>query len=150
MTDIVPSHVRSRMMSRVRQKGTRPELRIRKIVSAIGVKYRLNVRTLPGQPDLANKRRRWAIFVNGCFWHGHKNCRKTRASDRYRIPANRPGFWDAKFRDNRSRDARNYVGLRKLGFRVLIIWECDLRNATELSERISRFVSTRPAIQETQ
>lgn len=142
-SDIVDTQTRSRMMSAVRQFGTKPELAIRKLLTEMGVRYRIKNRDLPGSPDLANRSRKWAIFVNGCFWHGHKFCSKTKSGKQPRVPKTRSEFWEAKLIANRSRDARKSWELRQLGFRVLIIWECDLKDFVSLTTRLERFANLR-------
>lgn len=110
--------VRSALMKRVRQKRTTAEERVAAVLRELGVRYRRNVRTLPGSPDFANKKRGWAIFVMGCFWHHHTNC------PRATVPKRNREFWERKFRDNRKRDAAKVRALRARGFRVILVWEC--------------------------
>jgi DNA mismatch endonuclease, patch repair protein len=107
-------------MSRVRGRDTRPEMIIRRGLHALGFRYRLQGRLLPGRPDLVFPRYRAVIFVNGCFWHGH-DCAL------FRIPATRRNFWESKIASNRLRDARSESSLLKLGWRVATVWECSLR-----------------------
>ena len=116
------------MMRSVRQRDTVPEIRVRQLVSQLGYRYRLNRRDLPGSPDLSNETRGWAIFVHGCFWHGHRNCKKTKGGRSGRVPAKNSSFWSEKLAANRARDARKSRELRRAGFRVLTIWECELRD----------------------
>lgn len=99
--DIVAADVRSRMMRSVGQKNTKPELRVRHILYARGVRYRVSNRDLPGSPDIANRRRRWAVFVNGCFWHGHKGCSKTGGGRQFRTPVANYEYWNEKLASNR-------------------------------------------------
>ncbi|WP_315772259.1 MULTISPECIES: very short patch repair endonuclease [unclassified Bradyrhizobium] len=106
-------------MARIRQRGTKIETEVAVVLRELGHYYRKNVKKLPGSPDFANRSRRWAIFVNGCYWHHHTNCSKAT------IPKSNRGFWTAKFRDNRRRDARSVISLRKAGFRVVVVWECQ-------------------------
>lgn len=106
-------------MKRVRQKRTKPEEIVAAALTAAGIRYRRNVRSLPGSPDFANKKRKWAIFVMGCFWHHHTNCKRAT------VPTRNREFWRAKFADNRRRDARKVHALRLRGVRVLLIWECQ-------------------------
>jgi DNA mismatch endonuclease, patch repair protein len=122
----------SARMSAVRRAGTTPELRARELVAAFGVRYTLNNRDLPGSPDLANRRRRWAIFVHGCFWHRHPRC--PRASS----PRRNASLWSAKFRRNLRRDRDALRELRAIGYRVLILWECELPDS-RTSRRIRSF-----------
>jgi DNA mismatch endonuclease, patch repair protein len=112
-------HETSARLSLQRQRGTRAELLVGKQLREMGSCYRKNVRTLTGSPDFANARRRWAVFVNGCFWHHHTNCRRATT------PRTNEQFWLAKFAANRKRDARAVRELRMRGFRVVIVWECD-------------------------
>ena len=140
--DIVSPATRSRMMKAVKQANTRAEIEVRELVTALGGRYRLRNRDLPGSPDLANRTKRWAVFVNGCFWHGHKNCSKTKGGAGSRIPRVRHHFWRNKLQDNRRRDARKCQELRHRGFRVVIVWECQLRNIAQLRRRLLRFLSS--------
>jgi DNA mismatch endonuclease (patch repair protein) len=109
----------SARLGRIRQKDTKPEQDVRKIITALGLRYRLNNRDLPGSPDIANRGSRWAIFVHGCFWHRHGGCKRTTTPKRNRE------FWEAKFRANENRDRRVFNALVNEGFRVAIIWECE-------------------------
>lgn len=115
----------SRRMKALKKSGTAIELEVGKILWATGIRYRKNVKSLPGRPDFANKARRWAIFVNGCFWHHHSRC--TRAT----IPKSNRDFWQQKFAANRMRDARAVKKLRNAGYIVKIIWECDQQKIAE-------------------
>ena len=142
MADTVSTATRSRIMKAVGQTATTPELRVRKMLRQAGLRYRLNNRDLPGSPDMANRSKRWAIFVNGCFWHGHKNCSKTRSRQRSRIPDANPDYWGPKLDKNRMRDARKARELRQLGYRVLLVWECELRSPELVVARLERWLST--------
>lgn len=102
-----------------KQAGTRSERFVGSVLTSLGVRYRKNARNLPGSPDFANATRRWAIFVNGCFWHHHRHCKRAT------IPHNNREFWEAKFERNRARDAEAVCALRKRGYKVLIVWECQ-------------------------
>jgi DNA mismatch endonuclease (patch repair protein) len=110
-------------MGRVRQKGTRAELAVAASLTALGLRYRKNVRALPGSPDFANRSRRWAVFVNGCFWHRHTGCRRATT------PTANHAFWLEKFAANRTRDAKAIQALRAKGFKVVIVWECQTAEA---------------------
>lgn len=123
-------------MARVRQRGTRAELLVASILRSIRVSYRLNTRSLPGSPDFANKTKRWAIFVHGCFWHRHTSCHKAT------VPKANREFWVTKFADNRARDARAIRALRAQGFRVIVVWECQTEEA-ELPARLSKLLKSR-------
>lgn len=126
-----PDEMRSALMKRVRQKKTAPENELASLLRVEGIEYRRNVVGLPGSPDFANRRSQWAIFVNGCFWHHHTNCTKAT------IPKANQRFSREKFRANRERDAAKIDALRSLGFRVLVIWECQLHDPEKLRRRIS-------------
>ena len=116
-------------MAGVRQRGTAAELRVGAALRELKLGYRKNVKGLPGSPDFANRRGKWAVFVNGCYWHHHHACRRAT------IPKANRDFWVAKFTANRSRDARAIRQLRARGFRVLIVWECQLHNVGERLRR---------------
>jgi DNA mismatch endonuclease, patch repair protein len=120
MTDIFSTIERSRIMARIHSVNTRPERLLRSLLSKQGFRLRLHVHSLPGKPDIVIPRCRTAIFVNGCFWHNHAGCR--RAS----FPATRVRFWRTKILGNASRDRRNKAALRKLGWRVITVWQCQL------------------------
>ncbi|MEX0382791.1 very short patch repair endonuclease [Spiribacter sp. 1M153] len=126
MTDVLTPEQRSRVMGRIRGSNTKTELWVRQGLFALGFRYRLHQRQLPGTPDLVLPRYRAVIFVNGCFWHGH-DCHL------YRLPSTRTDFWQSKIETNRIRDQKNNARLRELGWRVLIIWECALRGRTRQS-----------------
>ena len=114
-----PSKVRSRNMRAVRGKDTEPEIAVRKIAHRLGLRFRLHCRNLPGRPDLVFPRWRTVVFVNGCFWHQHRNCRRAK------LPRTNRSFWRAKLRRNAERDLDNYSRLRRAGWRVRIVWECN-------------------------
>lgn len=137
---IVTDPVRSALMGRVRQRGTTPELVVAREMRHMGLAYRKNVKGLPGSPDFANRRRRWAVFVQGCYWHHHRCYRGT-------TPARNRDFWIDKFATNRARDAAAIRALRKMGFRVVLIWECHSRDRATLQRRLERLsepVGARP------
>ena len=123
MGDFLDRTARSALMSRVRGRDTLPERQIRKAVWAAGFRYRLNVRELPGAPDLVFRRYRTVALVQGCFWHSH-DCRKGRR------PTSNRKFWNRKLDGNSARDTANYVRLKELGWTVFLIWECDLPRGT--------------------
>ena len=120
MADIVDPAVRSRIMSKIRGKNTRPEMIVRRGLHARGFRYRLHDQRLPGRPDLVLPRRRAVILVHGCFWHGH-NC------PLFKWPTSRPEFWKRKISGNKERDAGNLDQLLAGGWRVLVIWECAFK-----------------------
>jgi DNA mismatch endonuclease, patch repair protein len=120
-------------MSRIRSSGTAPERVVRQLLSRAGIRYRLNVRDLPGKPDFANKTRKFAIFVHGCFWHSHENC--TLASD----PKSNRSYWQPKLERTKARDLANVQRLEDLGYRVLVIWECSSRKSPEAQGQVAEF-----------
>ncbi|MDX8464922.1 DNA mismatch endonuclease Vsr [Mesorhizobium sp. VK23B] len=124
---------RSQIMGRIRSKDTRPEMRTRSAVHALGIRFRVHVADLPGKPDLANKARRWAIFVHGCFWHSHDGCQMASK------PQSNTGYWYAKLQRNRERDALHQQALRDLGYQVHTVWECATRNEESLRETVAAF-----------
>lgn len=126
MADIVDRQTRSRMMSGIRGKNTLPEGIIRKRLHARGFRFRLHRRDLPGAPDIVLPKYSAVILVNGCFWHGH-DCRL------FRWPKTRPEFWRKKLRGNIRRDERNIDRLRELGWRVCVVWECEIKGVGEES-----------------
>jgi len=132
--DIIPPSERSEIMSRVRAKDTRPEMLVRRLVFAEGYRYRLHDRKLPGCPDLVFRGRAKVIFVHGCFWHRHEACALAR------MPKSRLDFWEPKLEANKERDARNKKLLTKEGWKVLTIWECELKDAERLKQTIRRFL----------
>jgi DNA mismatch endonuclease (patch repair protein) len=127
---------RSALMARVRQNGTRPELLVRVVLRRLRVAYRTGGNGLPGRPDLSNKARSWAIFVNGCFWHHHTACARATT------PSRNHEYWVAKFVANRRRDATAIRRLRAMGYDVFLIWECRVEGA-ELVHLLDRFFSQR-------
>jgi DNA mismatch endonuclease (patch repair protein) len=137
MKDPLTPQERSKRMSLVRAKNTKPEMRVRGLVYAMGYRYRLHVRELPGCPDMVFRSRRKVIFIHGCFWHQH-NCAM---GDR--IPKSRVLFWQTKLEGNKKRDVVTRQRLRRLGWSVLVVWECQITRTSiaVLSERISRFLS---------
>ena len=123
--DIVPSETRSRMMSGIRGKNTKPELLIRKALHHRGFRFKLYDKTLPGKPDIVLPKYHAVIQIQGCFWHGH-NCHL------FKWPSSRPEFWKDKIEGNRERDIRNQEALLSLGWRIFTLWECALKGKTQL------------------
>ena len=124
---------RSRNMSNIPSKNTKPEETVRKYLFAQGLRYRKNVSKLPGKPDIVLPKYKTVIFVNGCFWHGHEGCKY------FVPPKTNTEFWYAKFKYNQERDERNYQKLRDLGWRILIVWECEIRYG-DADKRLERLV----------
>lgn len=119
--DKLTKEKRSWNMSRIRSKNTAPELAVRKYLFSKGIRYRVNVK-VPGKPDIAIKKIKTAVFVNGCFWHGHENCKDSG------IPKSNTKFWKTKIESNVARDKKNIDALRGNGWDVIIIWECQLNS----------------------
>jgi DNA mismatch endonuclease (patch repair protein) len=124
----------SARLARVRQKGTKPELEVRRVLRQLGHRYRVSNRDLPGSPDLANRSRHWVIFVHGCFWHRHTGCVKSTTPKRNRA------FWEAKFAANHARDRRAASMLRRAGYSVVTIWECETGRAGPLGRKLARLL----------
>lgn len=133
MDNVSPAR-RSEIMGRVRSRDTKPEMVVRRLVYAMGYRYRLHARDLPGRPDLVFRPLRKAIFVHGCFWHRHPNCALAR------LPKSRADFWLPKLEANRQRDLRNECALKGVGWKVLIVWECEIGDVAELKNRIKEFL----------
>ena len=119
MSDIFSQTKRSDIMSKISRKDTQPEILVRMFLFSKGFRYRINVKTLPGKPDIVLPKYKTIIFVNGCFWHGH-NCKKGK------LPSSNTDFWKEKISNNKSRDAKNSDLLVKLGWKVIIIWQCEI------------------------
>ncbi|MDQ3032731.1 MAG: very short patch repair endonuclease [Myxococcota bacterium] len=125
-------------MGGIRQRGTAPELEVRRLLREAGRHFRTSNRDLPGSPDAANRRWRWAIFVHGCYWHRHSGCAKAT------IPKRNAAFWLAKFAANVERDRRSVRELRARGYHVLTIWECQLVHPKRVSAAIRRLPDRAP------
>lgn len=136
MDTLSPSE-RSERMSRVRSKDTKPELTIRRLIHSLGYRYRLHATQLPGKPDLVFAARRKVIFVHGCFWHRHgSRCHLTR------LPKSKLDFWRPKLEQNKKRDEKNIRKLHNCGWKSLVIWECQLKNGSNLTARIKNFLES--------
>lgn len=133
MDTLIPQE-RSARMALIRAKDTKPELLVRRLVHGMGYRYRLHRRDLPGTPDLVFPSRSKVIFIHGCFWHRHAGCVLAR------LPKSRGEFWLPKLTANAKRDARNVRALRRLGWSILTIWECQLGDTATLVKRIRRFL----------
>lgn len=137
MADTVSKKRRSEIMSNIRSKGMAPEMAVRRLVHGMGYRYRLHRKDLPGKPDLVFASRRKAIFVHGCFWHQHDDpaCKIARK------PKSNKGYWDSKLERNKTRDKEHLESLKKLGWDVLVIWECEiLRSNNNIENKISSFL----------
>lgn len=132
--DTLTKAQRSERMAKIRSKNTQPELRVRTRAHALGYRFRLHRRDLPGSPDLVFPSRGKVVFVHGCFWHAHANCKTGNR------PKSRRGYWDAKFKRNKERDASNRMALLQLGWQSLVIWECETTNVALFERRLTRFL----------
>lgn len=133
--DTLTKEQRSERMSRIRGSDTKPELLVRKALHALGYRYRLHDKKLPGKPDLSFPGRRKVIFVHGCFWHMHEGCLLAR------MPKSRLDFWRPKLEGNRARDAGKLEQLRVLGWDVMVVWECELSDMDLLLMRLEAFLN---------
>ena len=135
MADVHTKKQRSYNMSKIKCKDTKPEIVVRSLVHRMGYRYSLHRKDLPGKPDLVLVKHRKIIFVHGCFWHQH-NCRKGHS-----IPVTRKKFWQTKRQGNKDRDRRNLKKLRQLGWNVLTVWECQIKDVGKLTQRIRKFLA---------
>jgi len=132
--DTLTPKQRSAAMSAVTSKNTAPEILIRKLLHGLGYRFRLHVKELPGSPDIVLPKRKCVVFVDGCFWHGH-TCKRGRP------PTSNSEFWQRKIGKNRERDNRVRRELRKCGWRVLTVWQCETRDKSRLAHRLTRLIS---------
>ena len=135
MSDVLTPQQRHRFMSHIRSKATKPEITVRKWLWAHGYRYRLNVKSVPGKPDIVMRKYRTAIFVNGCFWHGHEGCKQ------FVLPKTNTDFWQTKIARNRERDQRNHDELTHAGWQVIVLWQCKL-NKQELEPTMQQVAVT--------
>ena len=136
MTDTVTPEHRSAIMSRIRSKDMKPEMAVRRLTHAMGYRYRLHRRDLPGKPDLVFPSRRKVVFVHGCFWHRHPGCRRAT------LPKSNRDFWLAKFQRNAERDAEQQRQLAEQGWAVLIVWECEVQDHDATARRVREFLDS--------
>lgn len=134
MVDRLTAQERSAFMARIRSRDTRPELVVRRLLHETGYRYHLHHKPLAGRPDLAFTKRRKAVFVHGCFWHGHEGCALAH------IPKTRSDYWREKFERNRARDARNLAKLDADGWDALVVWECEVADPPALAARLMAFL----------
>ena len=116
------SEQRSRNMSAIKSKNTKPEIAVRKLLHSMGYRFRLHRKDLPGSPDIVLPKYKTVIFVHGCFWHRHENCKYAST------PKTRQEFWEAKFRDNINRDKLNQENLSSKGWKIIVVWECEIKD----------------------
>lgn len=127
-------------MKRQARRDTEPELAVRTVLAELRHRYRIAPEALPGRPDVANAGGAWAVFVHGCFWHGHPGCRRAT------VPTNNREWWLAKLEANRRRDAAKIEALEAKGFRILVVWECETKDRERLRERISSWFDARTSV----
>lgn len=134
MTDVFPREKRSWIMSRVKGRNTKPEMLVRSFVHRMGLRFRLHRRDLPGNPDIVLPKHNKVIFVHGCFWHGHKSCPRSQR------PTTNEQFWNEKLDENIKRDKRVRAALRRMGWKVLVVWQCEIRNPERVLKKLERFL----------
>ena len=135
MVDNLDSNRRSWNMSRIRSGNTKPELIVRSILHRMGYRFRLHSKLLPGKPDIVLPKYQTVVFVHGCFWHHHEGCKYSY------MPKSRVGFWEKKFEDNIERDKRVIDELNATGWKVLTIWECEIKNPSLVISKIQSFLT---------
>jgi DNA mismatch endonuclease (patch repair protein) len=131
MVDVFNSEKRSKIMASVKNKNTRPELTVRKILHSMGYRFRLHRKDLPGTPDIVLPKYRKVIFVHGCFWHGHDSC------PRARLPETNRDFWEKKINKNKIRDEANIQKLLSLGWDPIIVWNCEIKDVNKLKSKLN-------------
>jgi DNA mismatch endonuclease (patch repair protein) len=132
--DTLTPEQRSTLMSRIRSRDTKPEMLVRRLVYSCGYRYHVHCSDLPGTPDLVFRARKKIIFVHGCFWHAHPHCHNNR------MPKSRTEFWIPKLQRNRKRDVVNLRNLRRRGWQVEVVWECQTKDLEVLRSRLVRFL----------
>jgi DNA mismatch endonuclease, patch repair protein len=137
MADIVSRSKRKEMMSSVKQRHTKPEIAVRKLLHRHGFRFRLHNKKLPGTPDIVLPKYKAVIFVHGCFWHQHEGCRKARR------PTSNVEFWNEKLDKNIERDSRKELELKNSGWKVLTIWDCEIKDENSLIEKVKNFLSAK-------
>ena len=134
MSDVFSKEKRSWLMSRVKGRDTTPEILVRSFLHRMGLRFRIHRRDLPGKPDIVLPRHGKVIFVHGCFWHGHKRCLRSQR------PTTHKGFWNRKLDQNIERDKRFRRRLWRMGWKVLVVWECETRKPEKLLQKLERFL----------
>jgi DNA mismatch endonuclease, patch repair protein len=134
MADIFTKKKRSQIMTNVHSSETKPEIIVRKFIFSRGFRFRKNVKRLPGKPDIVLSKFKTAIFIHGCFWHGHKGCKYAK------LPATRSDFWKTKIDGNIIRDKQQITALKKLGWKVIIVWQCQISSLAKLEHRLRKLV----------
>lgn len=136
MVDTLSPKERSERMSRIRGKDSTPEMKLRRLVHGLGFRYRLHSKALPGTPDLVFPAKHAVIFMHGCFWHRHEGCKLAR------LPKSRLDFWEEKLESNKRRDLCHHQQLFELGWRVLVVWECQLNDTANVSRIVQDFLKS--------
>ncbi|MES2535492.1 MAG: DNA mismatch endonuclease Vsr [Pseudomonadota bacterium] len=135
MADTISPERRSRNMAAIRSRDTKPEIAVRKLLHALGFRFRLQRKDLPGRPDIVLPRYNAVVFVNGCFWHQHEGCKLASK------PASRQEYWKIKLERNVERDKSSFDKLTELGWQVIVVWECDLRDINAVAQRFQNLLS---------
>ena len=135
MTDTISAKKRSRNMSKIRSSDTKPEILVRSLLHRLGFRFRKNVKSLPGKPDIVLKKYKSIIFVHGCFWHQHKSCKRAT------MPSSNINYWKPKLENNVIRDQLHIKKLSSLGWAVLVVWECEIKSLKELKSKLKDFLS---------
>ena len=133
--DVFTKEKRSQIMSKIKGKDTKPEKVVRSLLHQMGYRFRLHRRDLPGNPDIVLPKYKKIIFVHGCFWHGHEDC------PRAKRPSTNKKFWDEKLSKNIERDKKNQCELGKLGWQLLVVWQCQIKDINNLIEKIIKFIN---------
>lgn len=134
MTDIYDKKKRSLIMSKISDRDSRMEISVRKTLFSAGLRYRKNVKSLPGKPDIVLSKYRTVIFTNGCFWHGHEGCKAST------LPKSRRDFWEKKIRENVERDKRDIEELKRSGWKVIVVWRCELNSKRKREIRFKALI----------
>ena len=135
MADIYEPEKRSEIMSHISDRDSRIEISVRKALFAAGLRYRKNVKSLPGKPDIVLPKYKTVIFTHGCFWHGHEGCKASK------LPESRRDFWGNKIRDNILRDKRNTIRLEQMGWKVIVFWQCEINGETKRHKQLARLIA---------
>lgn len=134
MTDIYSKEKRSNIMSKIGGKDTKPEIIVRKYLFSKGFRYRINDKRYPGKPDIVLPKYRTVVFIHGCFWHGHENCKASK------LPETNSDFWKKKISDNVDRDRKNIKELRNSGWNVIVVWLCDVKSKSNREKRLQLLI----------
>lgn len=135
MADVFTKEKRSWLMGRIKGRDTKPENHVRSLIHKMGYRFRVHRKDLPGNPDIVLPRHKKIVFVHGCFWHGHKRCPRSKR------PSTNEGFWNRKLNKNIERDKRFQRELRRLGWKLLVVWECETKKTDQLIRKLGRFLN---------